>query len=545
MARSSRSTRTAAARPSNSVTTPAPVRSIDTFGRVSKRVTPSSTKKQAGANEVVAERFLAGQKAQKAQIRIELPALPSSKQPAAVSPAATPKSRKRRASESEQDNDASQKSEISSKRARHPRNTKAPSIAALLSQQKRRTSDASSSSDDGSDKNASHLLSRLNLQASLSPSPSVLPRSTSSSPRPASTAPTTPCESETEPDSCPEAAVLPCDLAELLQLQTSFAKALALHHAHHGTNAPVDLRVLCPSIAQAWGKRRVTREDIQRCIGVATTKKDTSALFLSDYGRGKICIELQPNAASTGTLSNQLNQMFETNLRALWSEVAGRDPAAIKAFIQNLPKAPVKKCTSLLQTSALRAKGQRTLEELMHGIALRKEEKEAREALLKAPVVVQAQPQATQQQSAQAPSVAVNADGTPMGLLDRIRYRQMQRTQQQTSGAAPPTPEELERRAALHRACDIAEVLSMLCTSSRQQNRVSFSMVAILTKLKDSLRLPISREEGAACVRLLAKEIAPQWIQIVSMGGREIVIMLTDFVPSKAAMQSRVQSLCQ
>lgn len=544
MARTSRSARTATARPSNSVTTPASVRSIDSFGRISKRVAPSSTKKPAVTNDVVAERFLAGR--QKVQITVELPARPPSKQPSTLSPASAPKSRKRRASDIVQNGDASQTSQISSKRARRPGNAKAPSIATLLSQQKRKPlNDDSSSSDDSSEKNASYQLSRSSRQSILSSSLATPPRSTSPSPQPPSTAPTTPCESETELEISPTTAVLPSDLLELLRLQASFAKALTLHHAHHGTNAPVDIRVLCPSIAQAWGKRRVTLEDIQRCIGVVSNKGDASTLFLSDYGRGKICIELQPTEASTGTLSSQLNQAFEANLRVLWSEVASHDGVDTTKFIQNLPKAAVKKCSSLLQTSALRAKGQRTLEELMHGIALKRLEKEAKEALLKAPVVVQAQPQTTQQLSVQPPSVATNPDGSPMSLLDRIRYRQMQRTQQQSSGAAPPTPEELERRAALHRACDIAEVLSMLCTSSRQQNRVSFGMAAILTKLKDSLRLPISREEGAACVRLLAKEVAPQWIQIVSMGGREIVIMLTDFVPSKTAMQSRVQSLSQ
>lgn len=522
MARTTRSTRAAKARPAAAASS---TRSIDSFGRVSKRVAPSSSKKATAAQEAAAERLLAEQ--QTPQIKIELPALPLTPQKPTSSPASTSTSRKRRASEIVEDGSTSESSTTCTKRTRRPK----ASIAALL---KKAADDASSSSDDSSSKHTRRLLSSLNLRSSPSASPSALPRSASSSPRPASTAPTTPCDSESEPDAPFSLVILPSDLLDLLRLQAAFTKTLALHHAHHGSNAPVDVRALCLSVAQAWGKRRVTLEDIQRCIGVAASKSeaDSYILFLADYGRGKICIELRQNAENVGTLSNQLNESFETNLRSLWSEAVGRGGVDAKKFIQSLPKASVSKCTSMLQTSAVRAKGQRTLEELMHGIALKKKEQEAKEVMLKAPITAQASATGT-----------TKTEEPKMSLLDRIRYRQLQRTQQQATGVAPPTPEELERRAALHRACDIAEVLSMLCTSSRQQNRVSFGMVAVLTKLKDSLRLPISREEGVSCVRLLAKEVAPQWIQIVSMGGREIVIMLTNSMPSKAELQSRVESL--
>ncbi|KIH94164.1 hypothetical protein SPBR_05765 [Sporothrix brasiliensis 5110] len=612
MARPSRSSRAAPASAKQAGTAVAPSnRSIDTFGRVSKRVAPSSLVKAAAATSAPAatplvtiparrqaavEQFLADK-----AITVELPSAataasqPKTKTPktakktAPTSPSApvtsSTKQRKRRAAEALDSDSSSSTTTFSSpspsqqqpsaaKRAR--RTTKATtSVADHLTRTTQKKaevvlpsvdSDSDSASTPASSLDSGNLIARLNRNfgASLSTSFPLSPRSTSSSPRPNSTAPTTPCESENESEDAArnrKTKALPLELLDLLRLQNAFAKTLALHHAHHGTNAPVDLRTFCPGVAQAWGKRSVTLDDVQRCLGVvslaaAADNKVADVLFLADYGRGKICIEMQNDIdiGPMGTLADRLNAVFEANLRARWAASASSKAAAdLKQFIAALPKAPVTASKSVLQTAALRAKGQRTLEELMHGIALKKQEKAAHEAMLKAPVaaaVVEAESMDVDSDktatTTSAPEDAATA-ATHMNLLDRIRFRQMQRAQLQAAGAlaAPPTPEELERRAALQRVGDIAEVLSMLCTAAslRQSSRVSFGMTAITSKIKDSLRMPIAREEAASCVRLLAKEVAPQWLSIVSMGGREIVIMLADVVPSKTMIQERVQSL--
>jgi hypothetical protein len=587
MARPSRASRVAPASAKQAGSAVAPsTRSIDSFGRVSKRVAPSALIKAAAtapaatpavtilaSRQAAIERFLADK-----AITIELPSSAApAPQPKATTPkkaaststsASTPaagstKQRKRRAAVAlDADSSSSptppQQQPSSAKRAR--RTIKATtSVADLLTRAAQKNADSvlpsvdsDSDSTPASSLDSGNLIARLNrnFSASLSTSFPSPPRSTSSSPRPNSTAPTTPCESEAESDDTQNAksAALPLELLDLLRLQSAFSKTLAVHHAHHGINAPVDLRAFFPGVAQAWGKRSVTLQDVQRCLGVislATNNSIANVLFLSDYGRGKICIEMKPNTdvGPMGTLADQLNAIFETNLRARWAN--SRRATDPKQFTAALPKAPVTTCTSLLQTSALRAKGQRTLEELMHGIALKKQEKAAYEAMLTAPVVAEAMQVDDDKTAATATTEATPA--APMNLLDRIRFRQMQRAQLQAAGAlaAPPTPEELERHAALQRVGDIAEVLSMLCTAAslRQSNRVSFGMTTITSKVKDSLRIPIAREEAASCVRLLAKEVAPQWLSMVSMGGREIVIMLADAVPSKTTIQERVQSL--
>ncbi|CAK7267955.1 hypothetical protein SEPCBS119000_002811 [Sporothrix epigloea] len=583
MARTSRASQNApsyAKQASRAVTQP--TRSIDSFGRVSKRV-PSTSQKNSIVSSTPAvgttslsrqaavEHYLADKETQSLSTEttraVQLSRPTKTPKPTPASSAASPGStsqRKRRAAEALDADEPtlhtlSSQPQPSSKRARCTAKAKT-SVAELLQRAAQKKSTVHPSADSGrhsapSDEKTSDFLARLDCTLSSYPSSPASPSSsTGSSPRPISTAPTTPGESDNECDEVridvPSAsAALPLELLDLLSLQRAFTKTLAVHHAHHGTHSPVDLGTFCPGVAQAWGKRRVTLEDVQRCLGVVSQSTDASianVLFLADYSHGKICIETQPTATGpTSILVERLNTGFEASLRASWLEARAASQLNVEQFIAALPKAAVTKAASFIQSSAVRTKGQRSLEELMKGIALQKQEKEAHEARLKAPIPVAMQVDGGTDSS--TPAVATPA--APMNLLDRIRFRQMQRAQLLASGdlAKPPTPEELERRAALQRACDIAEVLSMLCTaaSMRQSNRVPFGMTAIVAKIKDSLRTPIAHEEAVACIRLLSKEVAPQWLQVVSMGGREIVIMMADKVPSKMEVQQRVRALIQ
>ncbi|CAK7262779.1 hypothetical protein SEPCBS57363_000218 [Sporothrix epigloea] len=584
MARTSRASNAPSCGKQATPTVAQSTRSIDSFGRVSKRLplTPQkalthapTAKTISPSRKAAVERYLAQKETDKAPTitaKSVQPSIPTRTLKTAPLLAAAAygsiSQRKRRAAEALDADDSyshtlsSLPQPTSAKRARRTVKAKT-SVLELLNRAAQKNSTLLSPEAEDSDSDSTpvsslinekkkNFLAQLDYNFSNSfSSPASPPSSTSSSPRPISTAPTTPCESENECDEikidAPSAnAALPLELLDLLSLQTALTKTLAVHHAHHGTHTPVDLRSFCPGVAQAWGRRRVTLEDVQRSLGVVSLSTDSSianVLFLSDYSRGKICIEMQPaSTGQTSTLADRLNTVFEASLRARWLEAKTTSKTDVKQFIAALPKAPVTKCASLLQSSALRTKGQRSLEELMNGIALQKQEKEAHEAMLKAPRAEAMQVDGVTAAAAATPSA-------PMNLLDRIRFRQMQRTQLLASGdlAKPPTPEELERRAALQRVGDIAEVLSMLCTaaSMRQSNRLPFGMTAIVSKIKDSLRTPIAREEAAACVRLLSKEVAPQWLQLVSMGGREIVIMMADRAPGKTEIHDRVRNLMQ
>lgn len=314
---------------------------------------------------------------------------------------------------------------------------------------------------------------------------------------------------------------LPEELLNLINLQTAFLKTLSLQYAHNGTNAPIDIRAICPNVAQSWGKRKVTLDDIKRCLGVLTWRQPgrngagflPPPLLLADYGRGKICVELNDTEAGV-VQEERFKATFDQNLRLLWGARKGSD---IKSFVASLPKVTPR--ASAVKAAPLISKGQKTLDEFKREVAKKQQEKEEAKA--------RAQP-------------AVNEDGSKMSLLDRIRFKEVMQSQ-----AAPaPSPAELQRRAALQRADDVAGVLGMLSMATAGgRARISFTMAAVLTKLKDSLRTPISQEEGANCVRLLAAEIAPQWLRVVKIGGKENVVLQIAFQPSKAAIQETVNVL--
>lgn len=324
---------------------------------------------------------------------------------------------------------------------------------------------------------------------------------------------------------------LPQELIDLLDLQASFLKALTLHYAHNGSNAPVDVDAICPNISASWGKRKVTSEDIQRCVGMTTFrtekgkavstaspfllveyKRSARAALATSYARGKLCIELSNEAASGRLEELQLNKTFEKNLRMLWST---RRDSDVNSFIGCLPRASV---TTRNAAVPMLVKGQMAREAMEMDLTKRQQEKEAKAVS----------------------TLSMYANGAKMSLLDRIRQKELQASQ-----AAPgPSPAELQRRAALQRAEDVASVVGMLTmATSEGRARISFTMAQLLVKLKDSLRVPVSAVDGASCVRLIAKEVAPEWLRILTIGGKENVVVQTAMQPAKTEVQARVSRL--
>jgi hypothetical protein len=323
---------------------------------------------------------------------------------------------------------------------------------------------------------------------------------------------------------------LPKELLDLLDLHAAFLKTLSLQHAHSGTTSPIDLRTLYSSVTRTWGKRHVTLDDIRRCIGVlswtpakAATTQPTAPFFLSDYGRDKICIEFYASAEPGPLREPKLNMDFEANLRALWLSNAREQPATV--FIGTLPKATIKPCLSQGANPLLASK-QTTLDAFKRDIALKKQQ----------------QGQATK--SATTPAAQAQAQDQPkLSLLDRIRLKESALAQLPQG----PSDAELQRRSALQRAADVAAVIGMLCKATvaagSGQARVSFTMAALMVRLKDSMRTPVSQEDGMICVRLLAAEVAPAWLRVVKIGGRENVVVQTGLQPTKAEVEERARVL--
>ncbi|KAI0528295.1 hypothetical protein F5B22DRAFT_30292 [Xylaria bambusicola] len=342
------------------------------------------------------------------------------------------------------------------------------------------------------------------------------------------TADTSVAGSDIESDTNPaKSSKLPEEVISLIDLHTAFLKTLSLHYAHNGSNVPADLRILCPNIARAWGKKKVTDADIRVCLGIlgsSSSSLSSSPFTLSNYGRGKICIEIN-QSRNFGPLSeDKLNTLFRTNITALWTTfLANGNENSASAFLPTLPKAPVTLCESLAKASPLLLKGQQRLEDLKHGIAAKKQEKIA-------------------PKPSPADTTMRNVDGTKMSLLDRIRLKSLQKS----AMPAGLSPAQLERRGALQRVEEVSALIGMLSRASSEGGmggRISFTMAALLEKLKDSFRMGISKPEGAACVRLLASEVAPEWIRVVTLAGRENVVVEVSCQLGKPEVARRVQDI--
>ncbi|EAQ92349.1 hypothetical protein CHGG_00584 [Chaetomium globosum CBS 148.51] len=322
---------------------------------------------------------------------------------------------------------------------------------------------------------------------------------------------------------------LPKELLDLLDLHSAFLKTLSLQ-PDSTSASPIDLNTLYTDVTRAWGKRHVGLVDIQRCVGVLAwtpVKSDSAAprapYFLTDYGRDKICIEFYPGAERNPLHQHKLKMDFEANLRTLW--LSRRDDIPATIFIGTLPKAALKPCA----LSILAPKTQTTLDAFKQSITEQKQKDQAAKAALL---------------SQTTPPGGAGGQAPKLSLLDRIRLKETLMAQ---SPSTELSAAEVQRRSALQRAADVAAVVGMLCKATvaagSGQVRVSFTMAALMGRLKDSMRTPVSQEDGMVCVRLLATEVAPQWLRVVKIGGRENVICMMGLQPTKAEVEERVKVL--
>ncbi|OAQ97327.1 hypothetical protein LLEC1_01610 [Akanthomyces lecanii] len=321
-------------------------------------------------------------------------------------------------------------------------------------------------------------------------------------------------------------AAFPPQLAELVRLHRIFLKTVIMQMAHTRSNVPLDIRELAPNISSSWRKRQVTVEDVRRCVAIESSTQDDgikSPFIVADYGHGKVCVELRAGYDGSAINETRLCKQFEDNLKSICSEKATDQMTDVDVTLDGLslaelPQVDLTDMNTGAKTAALLVKGHRALSELKNDLAAKQQEKEA------------------QQQAAATP--LLNADGTKMSLLDRLRHKQLAAA----NAPSPPTGPELQRRAAMNRVVDVASTISMLSLSNPASlPRQAFAMAVIVEKLRDSLRVPMAKEEGINCIRLIAKEIAPEWLRIVAIGGRENVVIQRGGEPVSRVIQERVQ----
>ncbi|ATZ53118.1 hypothetical protein BCIN_09g00090 [Botrytis cinerea B05.10] len=330
---------------------------------------------------------------------------------------------------------------------------------------------------------------------------------------------------------------LPDELIDIVNLHAALLTTLTLHCAHNGSNAPADLRNLCPDVARAWGKRKVILDDIRRALGVLNSHvkfdvedQNLSTITLSDYGSGKICVEIEAGKGS-GKGNNlrpineeSLNGIFSQRLRTQW-ESKEKD-VAIEDFIKELPLEPITPCSSLAKMTPLLAKGQRRLEDMKAGIVAKKDLRRTKSS----PALIQA-----------TTSIDVTSSSSiekKPTLLERLRAKQLK----QSLLPQAPAPAQVARKSALSRMEEVVKVLSILSTlGSAGQQRISFTMPTLIGKLKDSFKTPISKDEAITAVKLLAVEIAPEWVQLAKIGKMEAVVFDREKKIAEESVKDRVK----
>lgn len=348
---------------------------------------------------------------------------------------------------------------------------------------------------------------------------------------------------------------LPAELVSLLALHSSFLTALSLHYAHNGTSTPADLRELTTSTTKVWRQRQVTYDDIRQLVGVLdhSPSGHNNPFYLSDYGRGKICIELKDDCPMMNNMTHlderALQDMFKEGLDNLWRQWSlsqqltvrpiatpkrgrGRtkkadgkqtrletflDDNAMSKFLSELPLADVTTCASLAALAPLQEKGRKRLREFKESVQQGRTQKKPRQFAGKEN---EAAPIQNLQTTPTQAKITEFAAVRKTNLLDRI----LEKEASAKSGPMAPTPAELQRKAALQRAPEVLSVLSLLC-ASRPGMRASFSTTALLQSLRGSIRSPISQEEAMQCIQVLASEVAPGYVSIVSMGSISSIVV--------------------
>ncbi|KAI9699693.1 MAG: hypothetical protein M1836_002727 [Candelina mexicana] len=370
---------------------------------------------------------------------------------------------------------------------------------------------------------------------------------------------------------------LPEELLDMINLHSAFLTALSLHYAHNGSLIPVDLRLLSPSIERIWRKRKVNVEDIRRLIGVldmplqdgptSSSVSSNCELKLSNYGAGKVCIEMRECPQKGGIVASHINEdklsaQFVSKLNQCWwrrkelsaatncnegesdiAEGSVRKSTSVSVFVElvhydcvqefitKLPMAPITVCSSLSKILPTLAKGQRRLEDLKAGAVIGKEKSMKR-----------------QLRTAVSSSSKTTRD-RGQGLVERIRAKELH----QSTLPLPPPKASLARISAFQRLEEVIQVLNVLSNSKNNSGigdkcisqRISFTLPTLLQILQNSLRNPISSEEAALCMRLLAQEVAPGWITVAVMGGVTGVVVQKGRRPDMVEIQSTIKRCMQ
>ena len=322
----------------------------------------------------------------------------------------------------------------------------------------------------------------------------------------------------TQEPACEILDTRPPAVHDLLRLHAAFLKALTFHAAHHGPATPADVREIMPSVERLWKKRKVTVKDLQRLLWIneqGTTDFTGSAYRLANYGLGRVCLERVSRPGQKNSVDEaERQEQFEQAVDLLWEkalDAAEGDESRVD-LIATLGVATVHE--SLTPFTSFR-KGQQRLQDLKGGVIRLKTEKQREPVQTEAP----------------ADKSAGATTNRRMGLLDRIKSKQMRQSQL----PPPPTKEALLRQAAAQRVEEVASVVALMRpagyvgsgpTATVAAQRAPHRMENIIQSVQHSMRNPIADREVEICLEIMARaDIAGQWVNLVTVNQVKTVVL--------------------
>ncbi|KAK6513410.1 hypothetical protein TWF281_005036 [Arthrobotrys megalospora] len=308
---------------------------------------------------------------------------------------------------------------------------------------------------------------------------------------------------------------LPKRILRLITIHNSIISLLLLDYA----TPPAILSEYLPQISRN-ANTNVSLLDLQRVV----TLSKGSIRLVAVENRGN-AIELVHGV--NGKISN-LGQEFKTRVDKWWegktkaerkdedkllkdielAEIVPQGNASQTTGLQTPPVTPSK--PKGLATTGLLSKGQRRLQDLK-SFTLSKQTSLSPSPVKKENISLS---------TGKSPSVA-NRNSS---LLERIRAK----AQVASSAPAPPSPEVLQRRTAMQWLESIIPILLQLTTPASTlgaKNKLhvpsttSFPMATVIQNVKTSLQKPISSEDIERSLRLLADEVAGEFVKVVEWKG--------------------------
>ncbi|KAF3932169.1 hypothetical protein ABW20_dc0108675 [Dactylellina cionopaga] len=388
---------------------------------------------------------------------------------------------------------------------------------------------AAISSNKIAEKDTNDITTATPTKRKTSSSVAVTSPDTVAVPSPSSQLPSETSITATEPDEetrlPPSDLVLPKRISRLVTIHSSIISVLLMHYASHNHSQPAILSEYLKQFSRN-AATNVELVDLQRIITLA--QKTLRLTFIEDCGNA---IELANGISGISRLGAEFKKQteqwwYEKGVIGTSSEdelLDGMELAAIlprgstaqpsdAAGVVTPPVTPVKSTKY-----GPMSKGQRRLQDLK-SFTLTKQTLLSPSSVKKENVSLPSSP-------SKSPSVA----NRNMSLLERIKAK----AQAAKSGPAPEPLEVTHRRQALQWLEPIIPILLQLTAPSSSnilggasqkyklsaRATTSYPMATVIQNIRTSLQKPISNGEAERSLRILADEVASDFVRIVEWKG--------------------------